>query len=622
MTDQPRQSIPRWRRILLLARPQWRGYSLIWALTMASSIVVLLQPWPIQFLVDHVLGEKPAPAWLEALLSHLPGTGSPLALAAWVAMGSLLIFIIQAMVDVALTMSWLRVAQRSVYRLAGDVFARLQRRSPSFHAVTPVGDSLTRITGDSWCIYNAVGALVFTPMHALLVGGLMTYILLSMNPTLTLIAFAAAPVLAGTSLVLGRHAERAKGLERQIQGQIESHLQQSLAGIRVVQTSVQEDREQNRFLQLAGTAVFAHRRSALIAALSGGSAGLVTAIGTGAVLGLGAFEVIAGRLTLGQLFVFLAYLGVLNGQLVRLATAYTTLRGLAPSIDRIAAVLDTPTEVVDAPDAQPLPATGTTSRGLAVRLENITYEYTPGRPVLRDITLDVPAGATLAIVGSSGSGKSTLATLLPRLMDPSRGRILINDCDIRTVRLDSLRANIAIAFQDPMLFADSIATNIALGRPDATMAEIKAAGSIAGLDRVVDRLPHGYNTVLGQAGSTVSGGEQQRIAIARALLSDAPLLILDEPSSALDSMTEARLFEALESGPPRTTIIIAHRLSTVRHADIIAVLDDGRLVETGQHEELLRLDGIYARLWRLQAGTDEAVPGPVVRAVATKEPMA
>lgn len=570
----------------------------MWMLTVLSSGLLLLQPWPVQILVDHVLGGKPAPGWLESTLSHLPSADTPVALAAWVAFATLLLFILYSIVDVSLTVAWLRVAQRAVYRLAGDVFARLQRRSPAFHATVPVGDSLCRITRDSWCLYNAVGALFFTPLHAMLVGGVMIYVLLMMNPFLTLIALAAAPLLAVSSLTLGRHAERAKGVERQLQGQIESHLQQTLAGIRIVQTSVQEEREHTRFTTLAGSAITAHRRTALVAALSSGSAGLVTALGSGAVLGLGAFEVLANRLSLGQLLVFLAYLGTLNGQLIRLATAYTTTRGLAPSIDRIAEVIDAPIDVRSSPGARRL---SVDKARLAISLEDVCFEYLPGRPVLRGISLDIPAGTTVAVVGASGSGKSTLAALLPRLMDVTGGRITVDGQDIRDLDLASWRDAVAIAFQEPMLFADTLAANIALGRPGARREQIQAAASAAGLDDVIARLPEGLDAVLGESGSTLSGGEQQRISIARALLKDAPILILDEPTSALDAEIEERLIESLQRlRHSRTTILIAHRLSTIRNADLIAVLESGFLVEAGSHDELIGRGGRYAALLATQ----------------------
>ncbi|MEX2220008.1 MAG: ABC transporter ATP-binding protein [Phycisphaerales bacterium] len=594
MTGPPAHPRARWRRLLQLGRPRWRGYVLIWALTLVSSGVALLQPWPVKVLVDHILGSQPPPAWAAGAVAAGPG-----AAVALVAAATLLLFVLDALVDVALTLSWVRVAQRSVYDLAAATFARLQRRSIAFHAVTPVGDSLSRITGDSWCIYNAATALLFAPLHALLVGGAMVAVLLRMSPTLTAVALAAAPLLAVTSVILGRRAERARGAERQIESRIESHIQQTLTGIRVVQTFAQEDRTHGRFRELAGTAILAHRRSAIVAALSSGSAGILTTLGTGAVLGLGAWEVIGGRLTLGALLVFLAYLATLNAQLVALATAYTTARGLSASIDRALVALDAPEEVPQLTSAPPL---AIAPAGGSVVFENVRFGYLPGRPVLDGVSLDIPAGATVAVVGASGAGKTTLALLVPRLLDPWSGRILISGTDTRLVGLASLRRQVAVVLQEPMLLAGTIAANIALGRPDAAREEVARAAGDAGLAALLASLPAGLDTVIGEGGATLSGGEKQRIAIARALLKDAPILILDEPTSALDAATESGILRALDRlRRGRTTLVIAHRLSTIRSADLVAVLHGGAIAELGAHDELLRRDGHYARLWRLHA---------------------
>ncbi len=588
----------RWRSLLTLLRPSWRGYVIIWLLTLLSSAVALLQPWPIQILVDHVLAGHPTPAWLASLRAQLPAAADPVGAAAWIAFGSLIVFALDAVIDVALTISWLRVAQRSVYRLATRLFARLQRRSIAFHAVTPVGDSIARITGDSWCIYNAATALLFAPLHALAVGGAMLFILWRLNATLALIALAAAPVLAVSTLILGRRAESARGIERAVEVQIESHVQQTLSGMRVVQTYAQEDREQERFHSLAGQSVRAHRRSALIAGFSSGSAGIVTTVTTGTVLGLGAREVLRGSLTTGQLLVFLAYLATLNAQLLNLASAYIAARGLTPSIDRTLAVLHAPEDVPEprAPVPLHIPAAGP-----AISLDRVSFAYDGRRPVLQDLTLVIPAGSTLAIVGESGAGKSTLAALIPRLADPTSGRILIAGTDTRLVSLDDLRSRIALVLQEPMLSADTLASNIHIGRPDATREEVEQAAARAGLAPVIANLPLGLDTPLGQAGVTLSGGERQRIAIARALLRNAPILILDEPTSALDAITEEQLLHTLRAvRRDSTTIIIAHRLSTIRHADRILVLDRGRIAAQGAHDELLQRGGLYARLWNSQ----------------------
>lgn len=600
----------RWGRLLGLSRPYWRGYTRIWVLTLASSAVGLAHPWPVQVLVDHVLGGVPAPAWLASLRATLPGGGGVGGAVAWIAAAGLVIFAIDALVDVLLTMSWLRTAQRAVYELAARLFGRIQRRSIAFHASHPVGDSVSRITGDSWCLYNAATSLLFTPMHAIVVGGVMVWVLARLDTTLTLAALCAAPLLAVSSLALGRRAERAKGLERQIESRIESHVQQSLTGIRVVQAFAQEEREHGRFTELAGHAVRAQRRSALIAALSSGSAGLLMTIGTGAVLGLGALRVLDERLTIGGLLVFLAYLSVLNTQHVSLATSYTTARGVAASLDRVLEVLDAPEEVPERPDATPL---SVPAGGAPVCFRGVTFGYTSGRPVLRGIDLEIPAGTTLAIVGATGSGKSTLASLVPRLADVWEGGVLVAGRDVREYRVASLRRQVAIALQDPMLLEDTLAANIALGRPDASRGEVEAAAHAAALDAVIAALPDGLDSLIGGGGATLSGGERQRVALARALLKEAPILILDEPTSALDAQTEARLADSLASGRSgRTTIIIAHRLATVRSADQIAVLDQGRITEIGSHEELLRRGGAYAALWAAQSGAERPAAAGVV----------
>lgn len=600
----------RWPRLLDLSRPYWRGYSRIWVLTLASSVVSLAHPWPVQVLVDHILGGVPAPVWLASLRGALPGATATGGAVAWIAAAGLAIFAVDALVDVLLTMSWLRTAQRAVYELAARLFGRLQRRSVAFHATHPIGDSVSRITGDSWCVYNAATALLFAPMHAILVGGAMVWVLARLDTTLTLAALSAAPFLAVSSLALGRRAERAKGLERQIESRIESHVQQSLTGIRVVQTFAQEDRELGRFTELAGHAVRAQRRSALIAALSSGSAGLLMTLGTGAVLGLGALRVLDGRLTLGGLLVFLAYLSVLNTQLVSLATSYTTARGVGASLDRVLEVLDTPEEVPERPDAVPLIVP---PGGAPVCFRDVAFGYIPGRPVLRGIDLEIPAGATLAIVGATGSGKSTLASLVPRLADVWEGSVLIAGRDVREFQTASLRRQVAIALQDPMLLEDSLAANIALGRPDASRREIEAAARAAALDPVIAALPDGLDSIVGAGGATLSGGERQRVALARALLKEAPILILDEPTSALDAQTEAILAESLAARRGnRTTILIAHRLATVRRADQIAVLDQGRITEIGSHDDLLRRGGAYAALWTAQSGAQRPAAAGVV----------
>jgi ATP-binding cassette subfamily B protein/subfamily B ATP-binding cassette protein MsbA len=329
------------------------------------------------------------------------------------------------------------------------------------------------------------------------------------------------------------------------------------------------------------------------------ASGLIATLGTGAILWLGASRVLHGQLTVGSLLVFLAYLTILQAQFAVFTKIYTTMQEVSASVERVLEVLGSEPEVSDRPGATPL----TAARG-HVRIEGVTFGYEADRPVLRGVSLEATPGQTVALVGATGAGKTTLAALIPRLFDPWEGRVLLDDHDVRDVQLRSLRAQVAVVLQDPFLFPRTVAENIAYGRPGASRVEIEAAARAANADEFIERLPRGYDTVVGERGATLSGGERQRLSIARALLRDAPVLILDEPTSALDAETERLLLGALRRlMEGRTTFIVAHRLSTIRGADRIAVLHHGQIVESGTHEELLARGGRYARLHSLQFGT-------------------
>ena len=526
----------------------------------------------------------------------LPYAGTPSGLLVWVVAAGLLVYVLNAAVDTVLALQWTIVGRRMVYGLAGDLFARAQRRSLTAHATHPVGDSIGRITVDAWSVHAIVDTLGIGPGHALIVTLATVAVMLRLDPGLTALALCVAPCMAAASWAFRRPIRDAAHAKREVESHIQTHVHQTLSSMSIVQAFTREDNEQQRFQELASAAIRAHQRGALVGAAYALGSGLVTTIGTAIIMYAAAMRVLDGRLTVGTALVFLAYLTTLQWQFSAFATMFTALQTAGAGVDRVMDVLDHDESVPEMPGAPALPAL----RG-EVTFEGVDFAYQPDRPVLRDVSFTVQAGETIAIVGQTGAGKSSLVGLIPRFADPTAGRVLVDGHDVRTVSLASLRQQVAVVLQEPFLFPISVAENIALGRPDATREAIETAARAANAHDFIAALPQGYDTVLGERGGTLSGGERQRVSIARALLKNAPILILDEPTSALDADTEHAVVEALERlMRGRTTFIVAHRLSTIRRASSILVLEHGQIVEHGPHAALLAEDGRYRRLHDLQ----------------------
>jgi ATP-binding cassette subfamily B protein len=584
---------------MLLRYPmrQWRWLLAILTLTAISAAMAAAYPWPMKLLVDYALGDAGIPPVLESMLESLrvdAGRGTMVVLAALASLG---IFAVNSLVGMGLNLSWNVCGQRMVYGLAADLFARLQRLSLLFHRRRSVGDSLSRLTGDTWCIYSVTDGLLVAPVQQAITLATMICIGFALDPVLSGLALIVAPFLALSSRFFGRRLKVRAKHGREAQSRLMSFVHQTLRSIPLVKTFGTEARNCRSFDRLARDAVDLAQRGTLLGSAYGLVNGLITTLGMAVVLYVGSSRVLSGAISLGTLLVLLAYVRKMETASGAMFKVFARLKAVEASIDRILEVMDSDELVREAPGARPLPAP---HRG-HVRFEDVTFGYEEGRPVLHGLSFEALPGQVIALVGPTGAGKSTVVSLLARFFDPWTGRITFDGADLRDVTVASLRAQMSIVFQEAFLLPLTVAENIAYGRPGASREEIIDAARAAQADDFIRRLPQGYDTVLGEGGADLSGGERQRLTIARALLKNAPVLILDEPTSALDLETEAALVRALghlTSG--RTTFVIAHRLSTIRSADSILVLENGQIIETGSHDRLLQSAGAYHQLYSSQ----------------------
>jgi ATP-binding cassette, subfamily B, bacterial len=578
-------------RLLRLAFPrEARSLTIGLTLLLGATAAGLLQPWPLKLVVDSVLGAVPPPA---PVASWSRGT-----LLAALCLALVGVQVIVGALTTVSTTALVGVGLRLVFRLRCILFEHVQKLSLAFHDRTTVGDSLYRVTWDSYAVQTLVNAAVVPAATACLTLVGIGAIMATRDWRITLAACAIAVPLVMLIRRLDRplteHSLRVHARE----SDVSTRVQQTLATIRAVQAFGGEPLEQARFQREAEASLHANLGLTTLQTRSQAVIGVLMAAGTAAVVGIAASEALRGRLTPGDVVMLVAYVVMLYKPLETLAYVAVAVQGAGAGARRVFALLDARPDVADTPGATPLRGR---ARGHVV-FERVWFGYQPGVPALRDVTLEIRPGETLALVGASGAGKSTLASLLLRFYDPSDGRVTLDGRDLRDLTLASLRANVAVVLQEPLLFGTTVRENIAYGRPGAAAGDIEAAARAAGAHAFISALPAGYDAPLGEGGATLSGGERQRLAIARAFVKDAPVLVLDEPTSALDAHSERALVDALgRLMKDRTTLIIAHRLSTIRAATRIAVLHEGMVVETGTHDELLGRDGAYARLHAVQA---------------------
>jgi ATP-binding cassette subfamily B protein/subfamily B ATP-binding cassette protein MsbA len=577
-----------------LAAYRWR---VAWALVQVFLIAgfELIKPWPLQIVIDDVLGGK-------KIGVPVASSWGPEALLTLACLGVVVAYIGSGGITLWHNYTTIRVGQSMVNDLRGALYAHLQRLSLAYHGRQRVGDLLYRITADSFAVQTMVMNGVLPILSALILLAGMLLVLFPLDPVLTLLALTVVPVLFVLISAFNRKIVVVAGDVRERESRVYSLVQWGMSAIKVVQAFAKEDEEHSRFMGASRESLRATLRLYTWQTLYSGAVNVVIAIGTALVIYAGARAVMSGKLTVGQLVVFISYLAQLYLPINQITQSWGLIAGAVIGARRVFEVLETEADLKDG--ARELPAEG--ARG-EVRWRGVAFRYRSDTPVLEGIDMTVAAGATIAVVGPTGAGKSTLLGLLPRFFDPTGGAVEIDGVDVREYTLRSLRNQIGMVLQPPLIFPLSVRDNIAYGRPGAAGAAIERAARLARIHDTVMALPQGYETSLGEGGAALSEGEKQRITIARALLRDAPILILDEPTSALDVETEALVMAGIEElMHGRTTFIIAHRLSTVRRCDRIIVLRDGGIAEQGNFTELVRRGGVFADYYRTQFADEHA----------------
>ncbi len=577
----------------------YRGKAVaILALSILEIGLAVLAPWPLKVIVDYVLGGLRLPASLAAI-TPAAIAGSAVALLVVVVLAGLLIQVANEVVRMIHTQMQVKVAQRVVYTLRAKLLAHLQALPLRHHVLTPTADSVYRLDADAHCVDDLIIGGVFPLTLATLNLGVMFAVLVYVDPTLALLSLVVAPFLYVClrfySRTMLERAERVKALEATL---IERAFE-VLSSVAAVKSFTRERHEVARFSSTGDDTMRARLTLTWQEWLFSVAVTAITLAGTALVLIVGGLHVLNGTLTLGSLLVVIAYLAAVYDPISAIAHSTGSLQQAVASARRVREIFALTPEILDAPH-------GIDASGIAghIRFDEVSFAYDDQRSVLDTISFEARPGELVALVGLTGAGKTTIASLVPRFFVPSSGRVLIDDVDVAGYGLRSLREQIALVPQQPVLFTGTIADNIRYGRLDASDAHVEAAARDANLHDFVMRLPQGYQTPVHEAGATLSGGERQRIGIARALLKAAPILILDEPTSSVDAISEGAIFDTLRRlRASHTMLVIAHRLSTIRDATRILVLDGGRLIAQGPHHELIRTCDLYRRMCaRLSVG--------------------
>lgn len=579
-------------RCLPLLRPHWPAAVLMMILIFANSALSLLAPWPFKYLIDYSLAGHPPPPWLERWI----GTTDfrPRLLYACAAAEVVVIFLHQVLM-VCQTYVSTRLEQRIDRDFRSRLFAHAMQLSLAYHDNRRSGMLIYVINNQGDAVANLLMTLpTVIESAAMLIG--MLIVLWTMHWSLAAVSFVVIPGLFFASRYYATQMRERIGRAKELEGAALSVIHEALSMMRVIVAFCRQPLEHRRYMDASRRAMDARLGVTVRQTVFSLVTRMSTGIGRAVAWTFGGLLALAGRLTVGDLTIVLTYIDKVYDPLESLTYTYTGWQDQFANLQASFNLLDTPPDISDGPR----PVRIDRCRG-AVEFRDVDFAYAERTDTLRGVSFRAEPGQVIAIVGPTGAGKTTLVSLVPRFYDAVRGAVLLDGVDVRDLELARLREQVSIVLQDPALFSMTIRDNLRYGRLDATEEEIVAAARAANAHDFIVRLPHGYDTVLGERGSRLSGGERQRICVARAFLKDAPILILDEPTSSIDSRTESVILDSLDRlMEGRTTFMIAHRLSTIRRADRILVMDQGRLVEQGPHDELLALGGLYRQLHDLQ----------------------
>jgi len=585
-----------YRLIRSLVRPYRGSLAIILAAMLLQTAASVAGPWPLKIVLDNVVGSHKLPHWLHQLLQPLLSGTAKMQIAAAAGLTVVLIAIVGAIASYIANYYTTSVGQWIANDLRMRTYQHLQRLSFTFYDTHKTAVLLSTITADVETIQGFASSATLGILVDLFTILAMLACMFWLNWDFTLIAVAVAPFMLLLVSRFKKAVKKATHEVRKQQSEIVAVVQQGLQSVRVVQAYGRQDLEQQELSAVSKATVEAALKARRIKAMLSPIVTVTVAVCTAVVLWRGSSLILQGAMTAGALTVFLSYLSMFFKPVQDLAKMTNTIAQAAVSVERVRELLEADAEMPQRPDAR---EAGTLNGDIV--FEHVAFSYTADQPVLKDVHFQIKAGEMVGVVGPTGSGKSTMVSLVPRFYDPSAGRVLVDGVDVRDFKLQELRNQIGYVLQDTVLFRGTVAENIAYGRGMATREEIVEAAKLANADEFIVKMPQGYDSFVGDRGETLSGGQRQRIGIARALIRNNPILILDEPTAALDTESEKKVIEGLERlMKGRTVITIAHRLSTIRDANKIIVLKDGVVAEQGSHEELMALGGLYAELYHVQ----------------------